>query len=112
MFVQTVQVRVLPGAAGEFEAALCEVRQRVFASPGYRGFDVAQGIEDDATYVVTVRWESSAELLDFVEQRFDRAWAPVRPYLDGAWQVTHLIERPGLALTGPGVVTDLSWLRE
>lgn len=111
MFVQTVQARVLPGAAGEFEAGLCEVRQRVFASPGYRGFDVAQGVEDEATYLIQVRWESSAELLRHVEQRFEGCWAPVQPFLTSPLQVAHLVERPGLGLRGPGVVTDLGWLR-
>lgn len=112
MFVQTVLARVLPGAAADFEAGLCEVRQRVFASPGYRGFEVAQGIEDGATYLVQVRWESSTELLEHVEQRFERCWAPVRPFLEAPLHVTHLVERPGLGLSGPGVVTDLAWLRE
>jgi len=112
MLLEQVAVAVLGGHETEFEAALCEVRQRVFMSPGFRGFTVAQGAEHPSTYLVQVLWESPEELADFTESRFARCWAPVEPFLARPVRVDHFVERPSLALDGPGVITDLAWLAE
>jgi heme-degrading monooxygenase HmoA len=113
MLLQQVSVAVRDGQESAFEAALCEVRQRVFASPGYRGFSVAQGAEHPWTYLVLVRWESAEELADVVDSgRFERCWAPVEAFLAGPLRVEHFVERPTLDLVGPGVITDLGWLRD
>lgn len=102
---------VIDGQEAAFESALCEVRQRVFVSPGFRGFSVAQGAEFPTRYLVQVHWESVQELADFAESgRFERCWAPVEPFLAGPVRADHFIERPGLTFQGPGVITDLSWL--
>ena len=113
MIVERLEIAVLGGREAAFEAALCEVRQRVFMSPGFRRFDVAQGVELPATYLVQVFWESLEELADFVDSgRFDRCWALVGEFLAGPLRVDHFVERPGLALQGPGVITDLAWVCE
>ena len=110
MFLQQVEIVVLDGQEAVFEAALCEVRQRVFMSRGFRGFAVAQGAEHPSRYRVEVRWESLEELADFAESgRFERCWAPVEPFLARPLQVDHLLERPSLTFQGPGVITDLAW---
>jgi heme-degrading monooxygenase HmoA len=113
MLVQHVDVDVLEGSQAAFEAALCEVRQRVFASPGFRGFSAAQDVERSSRYLVTVRWESLDELADFVDSgRFERCWAPAGPFLARPLRLDHVVERPHLTLQGPGVLTDMSWLRD
>jgi heme-degrading monooxygenase HmoA len=111
MLVQQVTLAVLGGQETAFEAALCESRQRVFMSAGFRGFAALQGAEHPSTYLVTVHWETLEELAAFGESgRFERCWAPVRPFLAGPPRVEHFVERPGLGLNGPGVITDLGWL--
>ena len=59
MILEHVEIAVLDGQESAFEVALCEVRQRVFMSRGFRAFTVAQGVmEYPSTYLVQVRWES------------------------------------------------------
>ena len=113
MFLQHVEIVVRDGHEAEFEAALCEVRQRVFMSPGFRGFRVAQDAEHLCTYLVEVRWESLEELAEFADSgRFERCWAPVEPFLARPLRLGHFAERPSLALQGPGVISDSAWLRD
>ena len=113
MFLQHVEVTVRDGHKAEFEAALCEVRQGVFMSPGFRGFKVAQNVEHLATYLVEVRWESLDELAEFADSgRFERCWAPVDPFLAGPLRLEHFADRPSLAFQGPGVITESTWLAE
>jgi heme-degrading monooxygenase HmoA len=113
MVLEQLELVVRDGHEAAFEAALCEVRQRVFLSRGFRGFAVAQGAEQPASYLVQIHWETVEELVDFAESdRFERCWAPVEPFLAGPPRVTHYVERPGLGFQGPGVVTDLAWLSE
>src|SRR4051812_9523071 len=111
MYLQHVEVAVLDGHEAAFEAALCEVRQGVFMSPGFRGFRVAQDVERPFTYLVDVRWESLEELAEFADSGgFERCWAPVGPFLAGLLRLRHFSERPSLAFQGPGVITDPAWL--
>jgi heme-degrading monooxygenase HmoA len=112
MVLQHVEIAVLDGQAAALEAALCEVRQRVFMSRGFRGFTVAQGAERPSTYLVRVLWESPEELADFAESRFARCWAPIEPFLAEPLRIDRFVERPSLALNGPGVITDLAWLSQ
>jgi heme-degrading monooxygenase HmoA len=113
MFLQHVEVAVLDGHEVAFEAALVEVRQRVFMCPGFRGFRVAQDVERPSTYLVEVRWETLDELVAFADSgRFERCWTPAEPFLAGPPQLGHFAERPGLAFQGPGVITDSAWLSE
>jgi heme-degrading monooxygenase HmoA len=77
-----VEAVVLDGQDALFEAALCEVRQRAFMMPVFRGLTVAQGAEQAAVYLVQVRWETVEELQDVVgTDRFQRCWAPVQPLM-------------------------------
>jgi heme-degrading monooxygenase HmoA len=113
MFLQHIEVVVVDGREPEFETALCEVRQRVFMSPGFRGFRVVQDVEHPSTYLVEVRWETLDELAEFADSgRFERCWRPVEPFLARPLRLGHYAERPGLAFQGPGVVTDMTWLTE
>jgi heme-degrading monooxygenase HmoA len=112
MLLQVVELTAAPGQESEFEAALCESRQRVFMSPGFRGFTVHQGTDASPSYLVQVLWETREELEAFLATRFERCWAPVEPFLDRMPRVEHFVERPGLGLNGPGVVTGLSWLAD
>jgi heme-degrading monooxygenase HmoA len=111
MIVERLETTVVVGREAEFEAALCEVRQRVFMSKGFRGFTVAQGVERPSTYLVEVLWETLEERDDFENSgRFARCWAPVNPFLAEALRVEFFAQRPSLSLDGPGVITDMSWL--
>ena len=111
MVLQQVELTVPAGRNAAFEAALCEVRQRLFMCAGFRGFEVAQGLEDPCHYRVQVRWATAEELLALADSGvLDRAWAPVEPLLAGPYRAEHFVERPGLADQGPGVVTDLAWM--
>ncbi|HET9655284.1 MAG TPA: antibiotic biosynthesis monooxygenase [Kineosporiaceae bacterium] len=110
MIQERLEAMVLPGREADFEAALCEVRQRVFMSRGFRKFTVSQGVERPSTYLVEVLWESLEERADFEDSgRFDRCWALVSPFLAAALRVELFAPRPGLGFQGPGVITDLSW---
>jgi heme-degrading monooxygenase HmoA len=113
MILERVEMAVIGGQEAAFEAALCEVRQRVFMSRGFRRFAVAQGVEFPSTYLVQVLWESAEEQAEFAGSgRFERCWAPVETFLAGPLRVDHFVERPGLAFQGPGVITDLAWAGE
>jgi len=113
MILEHVEITVLDGQEAAFEAALCDVRQRVFMSRGFRGFAVGQGVEwRPSTYLVQVLWETREELADYTDSRFERAWAPVEPFLAEPLRVKHFVERPGLALQGQGLITDLEWLSD
>jgi len=110
MILQQVHLVVLDGQEAPFEAALCEVRQRVFSSPGFRGFRVLQDAEQLSRYLVQVDWETREELLAVAESgRLERCWTPVQAHLARPMTAEHFVERPALGLNGPGVVTDLSW---
>jgi len=110
MIVERVETTVVDGRENEFEAALCEVRQRVFMSKGFRGFTVAQGVERSSTYLIEVLWETLEERADFERSgRFARCWTPVDPFLATPLRVEFFTPRPSLNLQGPGVITDLSW---
>ena len=108
--VQRVTAVVREGAAAAFEGGFVEVRQRLFMSAGFRGISVLQGVEEPGSYVVQVLWEDPDELRAFAEDRFERCWAPVQPFLARRPEVEHFVERPNLGLHGPGVVTDLGWV--
>src|SRR4051794_6813889 len=99
MLLQHVHVIVRDGQEAAFEAALGETRQRVFMTPGFRGFTAAQGAEHDTTYLVSVRWEGRAL------SRRAAAGGPLRrtsrPRLPGPWGG----HRPGLALRVAAAVT-------
>lgn len=100
----------LAGQEAAFEAALCEVRQRLFMCAGFRGVSVAQGAEDPRTYLVQVRWEGVEELAAVVDQgRLVRCWTPIEPLLAAPLRMDHYLDRPGLGFVGPGVLTDLAW---
>ncbi|MFI7588621.1 putative quinol monooxygenase [Spongisporangium articulatum] len=111
MLLQRIELAASPGQAAGLESALIEVRQRVFSSPGFRGFTVRQGVERPDVYLVDVLWETPDELLEHGESgRFDRCWAPAQPFLARPPRVDHFTEKPALDLHGPGVITDLAWL--
>jgi heme-degrading monooxygenase HmoA len=109
MIVERLEIDVLDGREVEFEAALCEVRQRVFMTKGFRGFTAAQGVERPSSYLVQVRWETLDEVADYADDRFARCWEPLDPFLAGPLRVEHFAERPSLNFQGPGVITDVQW---
>ena len=113
MFLERVEIDVREGQVPAFEAALLEVRQRVFMFPGFRRFTVFQDLERPSSYVVHVQWESVEELVEYSgSDRYERSWSPIQPYLDRAPRVARYVERDGLDLQGPGVVTDFSWMTD
>ena len=80
-------------------------------SPGFRRFAGAQGAEQAAMYLVQVHWEGLEDLLAFTDSgRFERCWAPTEPFIAGPPRISHFVEREGLGLQGPGVLTDVEWL--
>lgn len=108
MLIQQVLLEVRPGQERAFESALLDVRQRVFANPGFRRFDVLQDAEHENVYQVRVAWESAEELHSFTtSDRSGRAWAPVQPFLERAPRISVLVERPTLDFQGPGVLDDI-----
>lgn len=107
MLIQQVQVAIISGRQGAFEAALLEVRQRAFAAPGFRRFDVAQGADQPLQYQIQVFWESTEELTDWTSSdRFEHTWEPIHPFLTRPPLISVLLERPTLDLQGPGVLSD------
>jgi heme-degrading monooxygenase HmoA len=111
MIVERLETTIVDGREKEFEAALCEVRQRVFMIAGFRGFTVAQGLQRPSTYLIEVLWETLEERAEFEDSgRFVRCWAPVDPFLATALRVEFFTPRPSLNFQGPGVITDLSWM--
>jgi heme-degrading monooxygenase HmoA len=113
MIVERVGTTILAGREKEFEAALCEVRQRLFMSKGFRGFTVVQSLENPSVYIVEVQWETLDERVELENTgRFERCWAPVDLFLSAALRVDLLTPRPTLNAQGPGVVTDLSWMTD
>jgi len=111
MIVERLETTIVDGREKEFEAALLEVRQRVFMSKGFRGFTVAQAVERPSTYLVEVLWETLEERADFERSgRFPLCWAPVDPFLTAAPRVELFAPPPSLNLQGPGVITDMSWM--
>jgi heme-degrading monooxygenase HmoA len=114
MLLQVITVQTRDAVTADVETALCEVRQRVFMSAGFRGLKVFQSIEDPSTYQVHVLWQTHEELLDHVESgRFELCWRPVRTHVIGPPHLEHLTERENLTLH-EGVLTasSLDWLRE
>lgn len=107
MFIQQVLLTVAADQENAFEAALLDVRRRVFMAPGFRRFDVAQDIQHPAHYQVQVFWESAEELSGFTtSSRFGRCWALVQPFLLTPAEFTVLREREGLDFQGPGTMSD------
>jgi heme-degrading monooxygenase HmoA len=111
MIVERIEITVFEGRETAFEAALVDVRQKVFMSRGFRGFTVAQGVERPTSYLVQVLWETLEEVADFTDSgRFARSWSLVDPFLAGPLRVEHYVQRPGLNFQGPGVITDFAGL--
>lgn len=111
MVLQQVELMVAEGQQAAIEAAVCEVRQRLFMCTGFRGFEVLQGLEDPSRYLVRVTWETPEELLALADSGvLERAWSPVEPLLARPYRAEHFVERRGLGDQGPGVITDLSWM--
>ena len=98
MVIERLEITVLDGREAEFEALLCDVRQDVFMSKGFRHFTVGRGVENSSSYLIQVQWESLEEHTDHVRSgRFQQCWEPVQPFLAQAPKVDRFEERPGLA---------------
>lgn len=107
MIVELLELTVPDARQAEFEAALLDVRQRVFMSKGFRRFTVAQSVEPPFTYLIQILWQTLQERADFeASGRFARCWAPIEPFLTHAPRAHLFTERPGLDFQGPGVITD------
>jgi len=111
MIVERVELTVVGGREGDFEAALLDVRQGLVMAAGFRGLTAAQGVDDPSTYLIQVLWETVDEHVGFARSgRRERCWAPVGPLLAGSPRAQLFAERDGLTFRGPGVITDWSGL--
>jgi heme-degrading monooxygenase HmoA len=111
MIVERLEIAVLDGREAAFEAALLDVRQGLVMTRGFRGFTVAQSVDQPSSYLVQVLWETVEEHADFADSdRFGRCWAPVGPFLAGPPRAQTFAQRDGLTFRGPGVITDWSGL--
>ena len=98
MVIERLDLTVLSGHEAEFEAVLCDVRQNVFMSRGFRHFTVARGVENPTSYLIQILWESVEEHTDHVSSgRFARCWKPVTPFLAEPPRADRFEERPSLA---------------
>jgi heme-degrading monooxygenase HmoA len=98
MIVERLELTVLDGQEAAFEAVLCDVRQDVFMSKGFREFTVARGVEDPSVYLIEVLWETLDEHTEYVGSgRFATCWAPVRPFLAAAPRGDRFEQRQSLS---------------
>lgn len=58
MIVESVVLPVVAGREEEFEAAFARAVPLIACQPGYGGHTLRRGIEKQATYLLTVEWES------------------------------------------------------
>jgi len=99
VITQRMVVNVAPGREVDFEDALGEARQHVFAADGFRRFTVERGIDRPSTYLVQILWETAEEQVRFTHSDLFTRWATLLdPYVVGTPVVERFEQRPGLAL--------------
>lgn len=91
---ETARIRVRPGAERDFEAAVAEAVPLFQRAKGCRSLELRRILEEPATYVLCVEWDSPAAHLDGFRSGADYAqWrALVREYLADPPVVVH--DRP------------------
>jgi heme-degrading monooxygenase HmoA len=87
---------VRPGTEEKFEAAYRQVRPDLVGTPGCRSARLTRGIEDPASYVLLVEWDTlDSHLTNFRESdRFVRWRAALGPYFAVAPSATHSVDIP------------------
>jgi heme-degrading monooxygenase HmoA len=58
MILEQAVLPVRPGSEAEFEAAFAEAKSIIGASPGFVDLTLSRCVEQPASYLLLVRWES------------------------------------------------------
>ncbi|MFI5429035.1 antibiotic biosynthesis monooxygenase family protein [Aeromicrobium sp. UC242_57] len=58
MIVEQGILNVVPGREDEFEAAMQEASAIIASMPGFQRLQVSRGIENPATYLLLVEWDT------------------------------------------------------
>lgn len=58
MILEHALLPVRPDQLAEFEAAFAEARPLIAGMPGFRGLTLSRCLEDDATYLLLVEWDT------------------------------------------------------
>jgi heme-degrading monooxygenase HmoA len=56
MILEVANLQVKPGQTAAFEAAFAQAQSIIASMPGYLGYELQHGIEDDHQYLLLVRW--------------------------------------------------------
>jgi heme-degrading monooxygenase HmoA len=64
MIVERAHLSITPGAEADFEAAFEAARAVVARSHGYRSLRLLRGIEEPASYLLLIEWDSVADHME------------------------------------------------
>jgi heme-degrading monooxygenase HmoA len=64
MIVERAHLSITPGAEGDFEAAFETARAVVARSPGFRSLRLLRGLEEPASYLLLIEWDSLADHME------------------------------------------------
>ena len=99
--IEIARIRVVPGRAERFEAALREAAPLLLASPGCLGAEVYRTVEEPGEFRLVVRWRTVDDhRVGFQGSQAFRRWRELLgPWFDGVPHVEHLVD--GRALDKP-----------
>lgn len=97
--LEIARIRVVPGAAAGFEAALAAAVPLLTTSPGCLGVTLFRAHEAPGEYRLLVRWRSVADHVQgFQASPAFAEWRRLLgPFFDGLPEVEHLVEGRVLA---------------
>jgi hemoglobin len=105
MIVEYIRYAIDPQRADAFRQAYADASVILQADPRCLSYEVAQGLEEPADFVVRIEWESLEAHLDGFRKdpAFDRFFLLVRPYVEDIEEMRHYEVRttsPGLPEKG------------
>lgn len=91
MVIEHAELPIIPGKEAEFEAAFEQGHKAIAQSPGYLWARLIRQIENPATYLLLIGWESlGAHMVGFRESGLFQQWrAAVGPFFASPPNVTH-----------------------